>query len=226
MNKAQSLRMNFWTPEFSSWGHSLRAESMPWYVLYDYVEVYKYDAAANEFHLHWRDDFNIFDAARWRKANGSFEANSSVFHTSNVYTEGGNLVLKMEPTDGQAHTASKLTHFVKEPLHAKEAHYHQQADGIEIPAVHDAFLDSHLFGKHETHSDRRLLGHHSQEYVDHHDDYYRDAEGALFVDHHDVEHTEHVDDWRVDRPSTIPHPHSHEHAAWEHEHVHEPEVHF
>ena len=34
---------------------------MPWYVLYDYVEVYKYDVDRDEFELDWRDDFNQFD---------------------------------------------------------------------------------------------------------------------------------------------------------------------
>ena len=43
MNKAQSLRMNFWTPTFHSWGDGFDPVDMPWYVLYDYVEVFTYD---------------------------------------------------------------------------------------------------------------------------------------------------------------------------------------
>ena len=43
MGKEQSLRMNFWTPTFQSWGWGLDAKDMPWFVLYDYVEVYTYD---------------------------------------------------------------------------------------------------------------------------------------------------------------------------------------
>jgi len=139
MDKAQSLRMNFWTPEFETWGHGLDPADMPWYVLYDYVEVFTWDEKSNEFRLHWRDDFESFNSGRWHKASGGFEANSSVFHTSNVYTEDGNLVLKMEPNDdlehelhhGDAHhyyttrdhehynhqTLAK--HFPKQPLHAK-----------------------------------------------------------------------------------------------------------
>ena len=73
---------------------------MPWYVLYDYVEVYKYNPSKNEFEFDWRDDFNAFDSGRWHKASGGFEANSSTFYPSNVYTTGGNLVLKMEPVEG------------------------------------------------------------------------------------------------------------------------------
>ena len=37
--------MNFWTPTFHSWGKDLDAVDMPWYVLYDYVEVFTYDEA-------------------------------------------------------------------------------------------------------------------------------------------------------------------------------------
>lgn len=43
LNKPQSLRMNFWTPTFESWGAGFNAVDMPWFVLYDYVEVFTYD---------------------------------------------------------------------------------------------------------------------------------------------------------------------------------------
>ena len=64
--------MNFWTPTFDSWGAGLKHEDMPWYVLYDYVEVSKWNASTNDFELHWRDDFDNFDSSRWHKASGSF----------------------------------------------------------------------------------------------------------------------------------------------------------
>ena len=115
MNKAQSLRMNFWTPTFHSWGKGLDATDMPWYVLYDYVEVFTYNEHLNEFEFHWRDDFNAFDSGRWHKASGGFEANSSVFYPQNVYTSGGNLVIKMEPMDGQHHEGVHDAHGI---LHA------------------------------------------------------------------------------------------------------------
>lgn len=47
MDKAQSLRMNFWTPTFESWGAHFMPMDMPWYVLYDYVEVFIYDEHKN-----------------------------------------------------------------------------------------------------------------------------------------------------------------------------------
>ena len=43
MNKQQSIMMNFWTPEFESWGKGLDAKDMPWYLLFDYVETYNYN---------------------------------------------------------------------------------------------------------------------------------------------------------------------------------------
>ena len=49
MRKEQSLRMNFWTPTFHAWGVGLDPIDMPWYVLYDYVEVFTYDKEHNEF---------------------------------------------------------------------------------------------------------------------------------------------------------------------------------
>lgn len=99
MAKEQSLRMNFWTPTFHSWGHGLDASDMPWFLLYDYVEVHNWNHASNEFELHWRDDFDSFDDKRWHKASGGFDANSSIFHPDNVSVKAGNLVLKMEPED-------------------------------------------------------------------------------------------------------------------------------
>ena len=53
--------MNFWTPTFHAWGADLTVEDMPWYVLFDYVEVYSYNDDKNEFDFLWRDDFHKFD---------------------------------------------------------------------------------------------------------------------------------------------------------------------
>ena len=143
---------------------------MPWYVLYDYVEVYKWCPEEEDFKFHWRDDFDSFDSGRWHKASGTFPANSSVFHSSNVYTEDGNLILKMEPdhehhfveADTEHHVDRMSSNFERQPLHAKEGIHHskQVADDIEIPPVHDAFVDSHLFGKHVDHEDKYLVAHH------------------------------------------------------------------
>ena len=109
LNKAQSIRMNFWTPTFHSWASGFDPIDMPWYLLFDYIEVYTYDELLHQFDFHWRDDFDAFDSGRWHKASGGFEANSSVFYPSQVYTSGGNLVLKMEPIDGHV---EHVTHHI------------------------------------------------------------------------------------------------------------------
>ena len=64
VNKGQSVMMNFWTPTFDSWGKGFNAADMPWYVLYDYVETYTYNAETKGFDFHWRDDFNDLDPQR------------------------------------------------------------------------------------------------------------------------------------------------------------------
>lgn len=61
MQKAQHLRMNFWTPNFHAWGADLKPDDMPWYLLFDYVEVYRYNPNTKSFDYEWRDDFNEFD---------------------------------------------------------------------------------------------------------------------------------------------------------------------
>lgn len=89
--------MNFWTPTDHAWGEGFEPVDMPWYLLYDYVEVFTYHEDSKAFEFHWRDDFNRFNSDRWHKADGGFDGNSSVFSPDNVYTYHGNLVLKMEP---------------------------------------------------------------------------------------------------------------------------------
>ena len=61
--------MNFWTPEFSPWADNLDDSTMPWETRYDWIEVYDFDAANNDFVFRWRDDFNVLDSARWRVSN-------------------------------------------------------------------------------------------------------------------------------------------------------------
>ena len=88
--------MNFWTPTFAGWGDNFNDSGMPWFTRYDWVEVYRYNSNTKGFDFEWRDDFDSFDYSRWLKSDGwGFDSNSSTFFASNVYTENGNLVLKM-----------------------------------------------------------------------------------------------------------------------------------
>ena len=97
MHRDQSLKMNFWTPTFHSWGQDFNDVNMPWYLLVDYVEAYSYNKDSNSFDFAWRDEFDFFDNHRWKKTTGTFQSSSSMFSPSNVYTNDGNLIIKMEP---------------------------------------------------------------------------------------------------------------------------------
>ena len=99
MNKPNVLMMNFWTPTWSPWGDGRNDSSMPWYVLYDYVEAYTYNTSTKQFSLDFRDDFSgvsvntgIWTLSDWWNFGGS----STMFLASQTYQENGNLVLKME----------------------------------------------------------------------------------------------------------------------------------
>ena len=176
--------MNFWTPTFHSWGKGLDPVDMPWYLLFDYVEVYTWDPATEDFVFHWRDDFNSFDVGRWHRASGSFAANSSTFHPANAYTEDGALVLKMEPDGEVVEVQETFEHgheygdrhytrydgldkqMVKQKLNL---HDKQQADAIDIPPVHDAFVDEHLFTKHDERQKAVLTETYDEVALDKHD---------------------------------------------------------
>ena len=97
LNRPMHVMMDFWTPTWSPWSDNFTGTNMPWYTKYDYVKVEKYNASTGGFDFYWQDDFDSFDYSRWQKSNGwSFESNSSTFYESQVYTENGALVLKME----------------------------------------------------------------------------------------------------------------------------------
>ena len=92
---------------FHLWGSEFDSKDMPWFLLYDYVEVFSYDAVHNEFNLLWRDDFDSFDEKRWHKASGGFDGSSSIFYPDNVSVKAGHLVIKMEPVNKPKPKAKK-----------------------------------------------------------------------------------------------------------------------
>ena len=152
MHKDSSLRLNFWTPTFHAWGADFNPSDMPWYLMFDYVEVYNYDEKTKDFDLAWRDDFNFFDQSRWHKISGTFDGNSSVFYPQNAYVQGGHLVLKLEPQDihhyhaarahGHGHDLKghQLTHAITDHYYSpKEHHLLSEIEHLERnPMVRDA----------------------------------------------------------------------------------------
>ena len=124
LSMPSQLMMNFWTPMWSPWNDFFDDAEMPWYAKYDFVEVYDYDQSSKQFNLRWRDDFNTWDTKKWYASdNWGFDNNSSLFKSSQVYVEDGNLVLKMDYNDGLIREAP-LHHEVhhEEPHKQKEAH--------------------------------------------------------------------------------------------------------
>ena len=117
LNKPSSLRLNFWTPNFHAWGAEFNARDMPWYLLFDYVELYNWNKDSKSFEKAWRDDFSFFDQTKWHKISGSFDGNSSVFYPQDAYVEHGNLVLKMEPTEIHHQHHHDDHHFYDSELH-------------------------------------------------------------------------------------------------------------
>ena len=89
--------MNFWTPTFKGWGDNFSDHGMPFYAKYDYVKVEKYNYTTGGFDFHWEDKFDSLDTSRWMVSDGwGFESNSCTWAADSVYTENGNLVLKMD----------------------------------------------------------------------------------------------------------------------------------
>lgn len=124
------MRLNFWTPTFRAWGSDFKAVDMPWYLLFDWIELYNYNGTTKTFEKAWRDDFNNFDQTRWHKMSGSFEGNSSSFSPQNAYVSGGNLVLKLEPLDNvhmherhfdHSHYSSETHRLEREVEHMEES---------------------------------------------------------------------------------------------------------
>ena len=88
---------------------------MPWTVEYDYVETFTYNTETKSFDFHWRDDFETFDSKRWIVSdNTTFDANSTVFRSSQVTVKDGNLVLTMQPDEPTGHNYHELHTPIKE----------------------------------------------------------------------------------------------------------------
>lgn len=89
--------MNFWPPTWSPWGDNFSEAGMPFYDLYDYVSIYKYDKISDSFYLYWKDDFNTLDYSKWEVSNNwGFDGNNCMFMYENTWTENGNLVFRMD----------------------------------------------------------------------------------------------------------------------------------
>lgn len=104
MNKAQHLFMNYWVPMSGLWGEGLNDSSMPWYVQYDWVEVFTYNwnhtkDGTPEFTWDFRDDFNEPDYTPintdiWFTSNG-WGYDRCTFIRNHVFIKDNALTLKL-----------------------------------------------------------------------------------------------------------------------------------
>ena len=158
--------MNFWTPTFESWGNGFNAADMPWYVLYDYVETFTYNSETNGFDFHWRDDFNFLDTNRWHvNDNTTFDANSTTFRATQVYSDSGHLVLKMEPDVAHNPRLGKLElHPIQvEPVRSEPVAEHTPSKG-KISRKVDEHYDVYM-EQHRSHMDHEAQQHHEQHFM-------------------------------------------------------------
>ena len=119
---------------WSPWNDFFDDAEMPWYAKYDFVEVYDYDQSSKQFNLRWRDDFNTWDTKKWYASdNWGFDNNSSLFMSSQVYVEDGNLVLKMDYNDGLIREAPLHHEVHHEEAHKEKAH--KQKKDLHEPKV-------------------------------------------------------------------------------------------
>lgn len=148
-----------------------------------------------------------------------------MFHPSNAYTEGGHLVLKMEP-EHTRHEEHDIEMRVRESFEMDLDHRRQKTlHGRKYLGPNEAY-DNSDWSDDEEHVEHR--DHHELDYVQHHDDLYRTKKGEFVVDHHDTYGREHKDDdYRLVEPEYRHHYHGHEdyeHEGYEH-HYHQPELH-
>lgn len=95
LTNAQSLRFNIWSSESVPWVGAWDDAVLPVYQFVNYIDYKAYNATTKTFEGGWRDDFNNFDAARWSKANWSFDGNRVDFAPENVVIKDGILVLAL-----------------------------------------------------------------------------------------------------------------------------------
>ena len=100
-NKAQQIEFNMWAPRADAhdvdWSAGRDDSTMPWYAKVDWIEYHAWDPNTDTFNFQWRDDFDSFDYSKWAIANNfGFDQNLSTYMNTQVYTQDGQLVVKLE----------------------------------------------------------------------------------------------------------------------------------
>lgn len=93
LTTAHNFRFNLWASDVSSWAGAFVSSVLPQYQYVNWIRYYRYDNG--NFVLDWSDDFTTLDAARWSKANWTFDGNLVDFDPNNATVKDGTLVLCM-----------------------------------------------------------------------------------------------------------------------------------
>lgn len=98
LTNAQSLRFNLWAANIESWVGPFDTGALPAYQFVNWIKFYRYEGG--QFTLDWTDNFDSFDAARWGRADWTFNENLVDFDPNNVIVRDGTLILALTP-EGQ-----------------------------------------------------------------------------------------------------------------------------
>lgn len=98
LTNPQSLRFNLWAANIESWVGPFDTGALPAYQFVNWIKFYRYDGG--QFTLDWTDNFDALDAARWGRADWTFNENLVDFDPNNVIVRDGTLILALTP-EGQ-----------------------------------------------------------------------------------------------------------------------------
>jgi endo-1,3-1,4-beta-glycanase ExoK len=93
LTNSQSLRFNIWAANIASWVGEFDAAALPQYQFINWISYSRYENGS--FVHEWIDDFDSFDAARWQRADWTFDENLADFDPANVVIQDGTLILAL-----------------------------------------------------------------------------------------------------------------------------------
>lgn len=110
LTNAQSFRMNIWAAAWEDWVGPFDTQALPAYQFVNWIRYSAYTPGAGDngtdFTIDWVDDFDMFDAGRWGKANWTFDGNLVEFAPENVVVKDGYLVLALTEADKTGYTGT------------------------------------------------------------------------------------------------------------------------
>ncbi len=93
LTERQSLRFNTWSSKSTGWVGTFTHYGLPTQQYIDYIKVETYDTDTKTFTEKWTDDFDTFDANRWKK--GTWQMENVTLNPNNVAVEDGCVQLRL-----------------------------------------------------------------------------------------------------------------------------------